>query len=70
VNRAVASKLYYLKNGCYYTHSIWDGLVFNKFKALLGGNVRMMVTGSAPINPDVLTFLKVCFCSPIHEGYG
>ena len=70
VNRAIDSKLYYLKNGCYYSHSIWDGLVFNKFKALLGGNVRMMVTGSAPINPDVLTFLKVCFCSPIHEGYG
>jgi long-chain acyl-CoA synthetase len=29
-----------------------------------------MVTGSAPISADVINFLKVCFCSPIHEGYG
>lgn len=70
VNRAVNTKLHYLKNGAHYSHSLWDNLVFNKFKALIGGNVRVMVTGSAPINPDVLSFLKICFCSPIHEGYG
>ena len=70
VNRAVNTKLHYLKHGTYYTHSLWDNLVFNKFKALIGGNVKIMLTGSAPINPDVLSFLKVCFCAPIHEGYG
>ena len=30
----------------------------------------MMVTGSAPISEEVLSFLKVCFSAPIHEGYG
>ena len=36
----------------------------------MGGNVRVMVTGASPISVDVLNFLKVCFCVPIHEGYG
>jgi len=37
---------------------------------MLGGQVRVMITGSAPIASDVLDFLKVCFCCNIIEGYG
>jgi len=29
-----------------------------------------MVTGSAPIDGNVLKFLKCCFACPIVEGYG
>ena len=52
------------------THFLYDALVFNKFKAILGGRVRTMITGSAPIAKEVLSFLKIAFCCPIHEGYG
>lgn len=51
-------------------HSIYDKIVFKKFKDILGGNVRLMITGSAPISGEVLDFLKICFCSDILEGYG
>ena len=70
INKAVNAKKYYHKNGQGLTHKIYDGLVFNKIKAILGGKVRCMITGSAPINPDVLDFLKIAFCCDIIEGYG
>jgi long-chain acyl-CoA synthetase len=70
VNRAVAAKLSnYSKNGSL-THAIWDRLVCNNFKNALGGKVRLMMTGSAPISHQTLNFLKVCFSCPILEGYG
>ena len=49
---------------------LWDRIIFAKMKTLLGGEVRIMVTGSAPIAGEVLDFLKICFSAPICEGYG
>jgi len=70
VNRAINAKLAnYNKNGSLH-HAIWDRLVCNKFKGALGGQVRLMMTGSAPISSTTLNFLKVCFSCPILEGYG
>ena len=70
VQKALAAKLYYLKNGQGYNHKVYDSLIFSKIKAFLGGNVRLMLTGSAPISGDVLDFLKVVFSCPLCEGYG
>jgi len=70
VQKAVADKLWYLRNDQGLVHSLYDPLVFQKMKDMLGGNVRAMITGSAPISGDVLDFLKICFCCPIYEGYG
>jgi long-chain acyl-CoA synthetase len=39
-------------------------------KARLGGRVKLMITGSAPIEKNVLDFLKVAFCCPLLEVYG
>ena len=69
-DRAVASKVHYLKNGAHYKHGCYDSLVFGKMAQILGGNVRVMVTASAPISGDVLEFMKICFSCPILEAYG
>jgi long-chain acyl-CoA synthetase len=68
-DKAYGDKLADLKLG-YYTNTLWDNLVFSKVKGKLGGNVRFIITGSAPISPNLLDFLRICFCCPVLEGYG
>ena len=70
INRAMTAKVAAYNANGRYTHGCYDALVFKKTKALLGGNVRSMVTGSAPIDKAVIDYLKICFCCPIAEGYG
>ncbi|XP_061685416.1 long-chain-fatty-acid--CoA ligase 1a [Syngnathoides biaculeatus] len=50
--------------------SIWDKLIFRKVQASLGGRVRLMLTGAAPVSPPVLTFLRVALGCQFYEGYG
>ena len=69
-NFAINRKLSKLEKSGDPTHMIYDRLVFNKFKDAIGGNVRFMITGSAPISKDVINFLKIAFCCPFYEGYG
>ena len=70
IDQALATKTAnYAATGSY-NHGCYDSLVFSKVKALLGGRVRCMVTGSAPIDPSVIEYLKIVFSCPILEGYG
>ena len=48
----------------------FDKLVFSKVKERLGGRVRLIVTGGAPLARHVEDFLKVCMCCPVIQGYG
>lgn len=43
---------------------------FKNVKAKLGGNVKLMITGSAPISPEVLSFMRVVSGAYVYEGYG
>ena len=61
-------KLKGLKNNKFV--SILDSFAFKEIKNGLGGRVKKMTTGSAPIDKEVLNFLMACFSAPILEGYG
>ncbi|KAK6473579.1 long-chain-fatty-acid--CoA ligase 4-like isoform X1 [Huso huso] len=53
-----------------YDAPLCNMLLFNKVKALLGGNVRMMLCGGAPLSPATQCFMNICFCCPVGQGYG
>jgi long-chain acyl-CoA synthetase len=50
-------------------HALADRLVLSKVRALFGPDLRMAMTGAAPIAADVLEFFAACGV-PILEGYG
>ncbi|KAI8804927.1 hypothetical protein BJ742DRAFT_871479 [Cladochytrium replicatum] len=68
-NTAFAAKKKGLASGAF-THFLWDRLVFGNVRARLGGRVKLMFSGAAPISADVVDFLRICFSSEFHEGYG
>ncbi|XP_053315270.1 long-chain-fatty-acid--CoA ligase 1 isoform X1 [Spea bombifrons] len=59
-----------LRSGVIRNNSFWDKLIFHKVQASLGGKVRLMVTGAAPVSPTVLTFLRAALGCQFYEGYG
>ncbi|KAM6300001.1 long-chain-fatty-acid--CoA ligase 4 [Aegotheles albertisi] len=61
-------KLEQIKRG--YDAPLCNVLLFKKVKALLGGNVRMMLSGGAPLSPQTQRFMNICFCCPVGQGYG
>ncbi|MBN3297188.1 ACSL5 ligase, partial [Amia calva] len=70
LNFAVERKLSEVKQGIIRNDSIWDKLIFHKVQETMGGRVRVMVTGAAPISPTVLSFLRTCLGCQIFEAYG
>ncbi|CAI5454464.1 unnamed protein product [Caenorhabditis angaria] len=53
-----------------YTSVILNKLVFNKIGKLLGGHVRQILSGGAPLSPETQRFMNICFCCPVVQGYG
>jgi long-chain acyl-CoA synthetase len=48
---------------------IYDALVYKKMREGLGGNLRIVISGSAPLDPNLAAFL-LNIGIPIFEGYG
>lgn len=67
--KAIATKMKHVEDG-HYSHKIYDTLIFNKMKQVLGGRVTHILSGSAPLSRPVKKFLKIAFACPFLEGYG
>ncbi|XP_028774782.1 long chain acyl-CoA synthetase 4 [Neltuma alba] len=71
-NFAYSYKLNNLKKGLKNQDAapLFDKFVFNKVKQGLGGNVRLILSGGAPLSTHVETFLRVVSCAHVIQGYG
>ncbi|CAH8356213.1 unnamed protein product [Eruca vesicaria subsp. sativa] len=49
---------------------LWDLLVFGKIRAVLGGRIRYLLSGGAPLSGDTQRFINICVGAPIGQGYG
>ncbi|MQL85589.1 hypothetical protein Taro_018097 [Colocasia esculenta] len=49
---------------------LWDTLVFKRIRVILGGRLRFMLCGGAPLSGDTQRFINICLGAPIGQGYG
>ena len=59
----------YINTGMY-KNILLDFLVFKEVRKSLGGNLRFMLVGSAPIDGYILNYLRCSLSVEIMEGYG
>ena len=52
------------------TNLFWDNIIFRNVRNVLGGRLRFMLLGSAPMDGYVLNFLRCALSCEIVEGYG
>ncbi|KAL6986398.1 Long chain acyl-CoA synthetase 4 [Sarracenia purpurea var. burkii] len=71
-NFAYSYKLRNMKMGMKHEEAapLCDKIVFSKVKKELGGNIRCILSGAAPLATHVEAFLRVVTCTHILQGYG
>ncbi|XP_028986817.1 long-chain-fatty-acid--CoA ligase 3b isoform X2 [Betta splendens] len=53
-----------------YSTPLCDSLVFKRVRGLLGGNIRLLLSGGAPLSAATQRFMNICLCCPVGQGYG
>ncbi|CAL1276623.1 unnamed protein product [Larinioides sclopetarius] len=59
-----------LQKGIASKTTIWDKLLFSKIQKLLGGNIQMIFTASAPVSKEVMQFFRCSMGCLVFEVYG
>lgn len=49
---------------------IMNKIIFSKFRAIVGGNLRVLLSGGAPLAPDAHDFVRTCLGITLLQGYG
>jgi len=49
---------------------LMDKLIFKNVRLLIGGRVRVLLTGGAPLSPETHDYIRVCMGCPVLQGYG
>ncbi|KAH9375907.1 hypothetical protein HPB48_012547 [Haemaphysalis longicornis] len=65
---AVYYKNFWLDLG--FATPLLDLLIFRRVSRLLGGKLKFMACGSAPLSNQTRRFVRACVCCQIVEGYG
>lgn len=45
-------------------------MIFGQTRQLMGGRLRLVLTGGAPLSPDTHELIKICLCVKVIQGYG
>eukprot|EP00123_Amoebidium_parasiticum_P013939 comp22236_c0_seq1/m.32797 comp22236_c0_seq1/g.32797 ORF comp22236_c0_seq1/g.32797 comp22236_c0_seq1/m.32797 type:complete len:688 (-) comp22236_c0_seq1:594-2657(-) len=67
---AMEQKRNMMRRGIVTNKTLWDRLVFAKIQSALGGKLRGIVSGAAPLSPPVLDFFRCTMGCFVVSGYG
>lgn len=68
VQTAFQARTFAINHG--YDTPLFKALVFKKFSKVVGGKLRLAVSGGGPLNSEVQVFIRTCFGCPLIQGYG
>ncbi|CAF1508780.1 unnamed protein product [Adineta ricciae] len=69
-NMALSAKAREVEQHQVTRHVIWDKFVLKRIQQRLGGRMKLIVSGAAPLSPTILEFLKRVCGACVVEGYG
>lgn len=68
VNFCIDYRKYWVDHG--YDTPIMNKLIFSKMQSIVGGRLKILLSGGAPLSEDAHAFIQTCLGCSLHQGYG